>query len=608
MKKRTIASVLSAVMTTSMIATGCGNGEQVTKGQTASVSQTEETTQTGGTSQTEGTETSELSGSVFGGILPTDLGLANMGNGETLTIGIQQSNIVEDYEDNWFTNYLEEHLGVNIEFYYMPVDSGDFSTQLSLLAAGGGDDIPDIILTYGALTDVQIQDYGSKGFFIPLENYIKDESMSPHIAAISDEDKAAMLEAMTSADGHIYGLAKYEPETWNLTPYRLYLNTAWVEKLGLEMPETTDELKEVLTAFVNNDPNGNGKKDEIGVYGFADGVYGQNTVWALMNSFVFFPGENSANNGLTLSEDGTTVIAPFATDEWREGLTYLKGLYDEGLLSASIFSDDDTQFKATLNAEANMVGLVSAGSLGNWQDSANNANFAEMELVAPFIGPKGVQYTPYSVYSPTLAGFITGAAEERGKAELAYRFCESFYDFSLSMATRYGEIGVDWTVDESVCEENSNAYKEAGIIDSIRLVYNYKSEKNVSLEPTKQFWHNVTPRYASLELGNSNADGSKEFEALKTQMIGAQCYELYIGKWPEHILPALKYTLEESEANSQTIMSMVDFIKQSAAEFITGQRTLDDSGWQGYLGELDSLGLQEWLANAQAAFERSQNS
>ena len=42
-----------------------------------------------------------------------------------------------------------------------------------------------------------------------------------------------------------------------------------VDNLGLDMPETTDELHEVLKAFVNNDPNGNGVKDEIGVYGLA---------------------------------------------------------------------------------------------------------------------------------------------------------------------------------------------------------------------------------------------------------------------------------------------------------------------------------------------------
>lgn len=592
-KRRLVAAALSAVMAASLLLVGCGDDATTT-----TAAQTE--------AGDEGSQEAELSGPSLDGILPTDLGLRKIGNGEKLIIGIQQNTFVENYDDNWFTNYLEEQLGVQIEFYTLQADTNDLRQQVSLMASGGTEDTPDIILTFGALTDVQIQNYGSNGFFVPLDDYVNDESMSPHFAAIPEEDKEVMLQAMTSADGHIYGLAKYEPETWNLTPYRMYLNTAWLDNLGLEVPTTTDELRDVLISFVKDDPNGNGQKDEIGVHGFAEGGYGQNTVWALMNSFVFFPGENSANNGLTLSDDGTTVIAPFATDGWRAGLEYLKDLYDNGALAASIFSDEETQFKATLNAETNVVGLVSAGSnSGSWTDNENNPNFLEMELMAPFEGPEGIAYTPYSAYKPTLDFFITSYAEDRGNVELAYRFGESFYDASLSLAERFGEIGVDWTIDPEVCAENNNAYKEAGIIDEVKLVYN-TGEKQVWSEVSSQFWHNVGPRYSSLEMGNSAADGAKEFEATRVQMLNAQNYELYNGKWPEHVLPTLKYTEEENNEISQTIMSMIDFLKQSTAEFITGTRTLDDAGWESYLAELDSMGLQTWLQHAQTAFERSQ--
>ena len=102
--------------------------------------------------------------------------------------------------------------------------------------------------------------------------------------AIPDEDREDILQATTMADGNIYGFAAYEPETWNLTPNRMFINRAWLDKLGLEVPTTTDELKTVLEAFRDGDPNGNGVQDEIGVYGFAGGSYGENTVDALMNA------------------------------------------------------------------------------------------------------------------------------------------------------------------------------------------------------------------------------------------------------------------------------------------------------------------------------------
>lgn len=41
-------------------------------------------------------------------------------------------------------------------------------------------------------------------------------------------NKAAMIKATTAADGNIYSLAIFEPATWNMTPYRLYINEVWL--------------------------------------------------------------------------------------------------------------------------------------------------------------------------------------------------------------------------------------------------------------------------------------------------------------------------------------------------------------------------------------------
>lgn len=40
------------------------------------------------------------------------------------------------------------------------------------------------------------------------------------------------------------------------------------------------------------------------------------------------------------------------------------------------------------------------------------------------------------------------------------------------------------------------------------------------------------------------------------------------------------------------------------AQFITGARPLDDREWESYKSELDTIGLQTWLDNAQAAYDR----
>ena len=65
-------------------------------------------------------------------------------------------------------------------------------------------------------------------------------------------------------DGNLYTLPQidgYRPKCVNV----MMINQTWLDKLGLEKPTTLGELKDVLIAFRDKDPNGNGKQDEIAI-------------------------------------------------------------------------------------------------------------------------------------------------------------------------------------------------------------------------------------------------------------------------------------------------------------------------------------------------------
>lgn len=63
-------------------------------------------------------------------------------------------------------------------------------------------------------------------------------------------------------DGHIYSCPQLNKTEGNLI-HHYWINKTWLDNLGLEAPTTVDELYDVLVAFRDNDPNGNGQKDEI---------------------------------------------------------------------------------------------------------------------------------------------------------------------------------------------------------------------------------------------------------------------------------------------------------------------------------------------------------
>ena len=68
----------------------------------------------------------------------------------------------------------------------------------------------------------------------------------------------------TFSDGKIYGLlGRYESLYENSGDGIQIINQAWLDAVGKELPTTLDEYTEVLRAFKEQDPNGNGQADEI---------------------------------------------------------------------------------------------------------------------------------------------------------------------------------------------------------------------------------------------------------------------------------------------------------------------------------------------------------
>lgn len=509
-----------------------------------------------------------------------------------LVIALQTSNFVTDYEDNYLTHYLEEKLGIDIEFYML---TGEWQTKVSLMV-NSGEELPDILMAAN-LPTATILDYGMNGILLPLQDYLADADLMPNYNAITEEDRASMALAQTAADGNVYSLSNWEPFSWNMTGYRMFLNQAWLDKLQLKMPSTTEELKEVLIAFRDGDPNENGIQDEI-AYGITN-VWGCNLLTALMNSFLYFDGMETY--GFSLDESGEKVIAPYTTEEWKQGLMYLNDLYNEKLLSTAMFTDDATQFKATLNQEDNVIGLVAMGSYGNnYPDADNNPNFREMILMEPVTGPEGVSYTPFRVYSPDQLFYVFDTEGSREKIDLIMSFADEFYDEKTSKITRFGEEEVQWTMDPDKLKGLTNPYIEAGAAETVT----FGLIEDIWSKETNITWHNVSPRYTQVHETVVRAVLGTDYDpSLKSLEAQRRCYEFYYGRHPEKLLPVLKYTVEETREIQDFGAAIKDYINQTMAEFVTGARDFG-SGFDTYLAELENIGLSRALAVSQTAYDR----
>lgn len=184
-----------------------------------------------------------------------------------------------------------------------------------------------MMLASGKLADIigyknpaDLEKLGRDGGLIPLNDLIKE--YAPDIQKVLDSD-AKFRSFATSLDGNIYFIPKNltlkSAEFW-------WIRQDWLDKLNLKAPTTIDELYEVLTAFRNNDPNGNGEKDEIPLFDRAAPKMQDEYLYMFDTSTEFYP------------HDGKIVYEPLMKDNFVLGVKTLAKWYKEGLIDPEIFT------------------------------------------------------------------------------------------------------------------------------------------------------------------------------------------------------------------------------------------------------------------------------
>ena len=143
------------------------------------------------------------------------------------------------------------------------------------------------------------------------------------------ESDGGYLLQMATFGGQLYGLPAGLSDT-DLVSY-LWIRRDWLERLNLEAPATLEDLKTVMDAFMAADFDGNGVADTIGLGVDKDLYYSTRGIFA---AFGAYP-ECWENPDGTLVWGGTT-------EETRQTLDFLAGLYAEGYLDREFFTKSNS--------------------------------------------------------------------------------------------------------------------------------------------------------------------------------------------------------------------------------------------------------------------------
>ncbi len=270
----------------------------------------------------------------------------------------------DDYNVYPVAKVIEEETGYKVQYDMLPQDKAE--DKLNLIMASG--EAYDYIYTHGGSSwKALYSDYAKRGALVDLGPLIEEHG--PNIKAAVTPSSWDMM----TVDGKIYGIPF---PSVNFVGTSLAIRQDWLDQLGLPMPTTTEEFKNVLRAFKEKDPGGNGDQNiPMTINGAAP------MVTNLVGAFGIANGWNP--------KDGKLVPQPMDPG-FPAYLTYMNELFEEGLLEKEFAVNKDATMREKFsNGRAGVITLHWAdvpAVLDALEKNEPNAKFA---FVPPLKGPDG---------------------------------------------------------------------------------------------------------------------------------------------------------------------------------------------------------------------------
>jgi putative aldouronate transport system substrate-binding protein len=457
--------------------------------------------------------------------------------------------------------FTEMEKKTNMKFIFDTPSVESYQAKKNLAFASG--EVPDVFFG-GPLTPNDEVVYGQQGILIPLEGLI--DKYAPTIAKIL-KDNPDIRSSITLPDGHIYSLPRINNVTRDLAGGKLWINQTWLDKLGLQLPKSTDDLYTVLKAFKEKDPNGNGKADEIPFTSMK-----LNDIRpALLAAF----GQLTTGGSFVSVVDGKLNMYPIHPG-YKEMVTYLNKLHKEGLLDNESFAQSSQQLTAKGNS-GNLGVFDSGGGAFTVVGTDKNDQYT---LIPPLLSPSNS-----TLIFPKKSNLVRGL-------------------FSITNKNQVPEATMRW-IDYLYTDEGS-----------VLAVFGKENEGWKWLDVGKTTWERVTPQGMQPEEyrgGKVTPDAGVAIATIRLQdflakransgQIGQVDVEVdnkIIKHWKESF-PLVYF--KEAEQTRVNILEadMKPYIEQMEAKFITGTESLDN--WGKYVDTLKKMGADEYLKLHQDAYD-----
>lgn len=215
-------------------------------------------------------------------------------------------------EDNVLETTLSEK--IDAEFTLQTTGGEEYFSQLTASLAGG--DPPDMFV----IDRARLRQLVDQGQVLDLTDHM--DELSDYAEFVSPETRARAT--IDGRDYAIVGRSGYMYQSY-------WIRKDWLDNLGLQMPETIEDLAAVAKAFTEDDPDGNGKDDTYGITGTASGA---ETPWQpLWAAF------GSGGPGNFYAKDGE-IVNGYLDPATKEALAFIQQLVADGVIDPDFVTNE----------------------------------------------------------------------------------------------------------------------------------------------------------------------------------------------------------------------------------------------------------------------------
>lgn len=463
-----------------------------------------------------------------------------------------------------FAKMIKEDTGVNINFIHPP--QGQESSQFNIVVSSG--QMPDI-MSYNWSTYANGGAAGAvrDNLIIPI-NTILEKGGAPSLKALLDTDPVWKDNIYTD-EGWLPGFPSIVAKSQTVY-YGPMIRQDLLDKVGMEVPETLEEIDKVLYAF-----------KDLGVKIPLEVLLGKDMV--ATNAIV---GGFGIGASYYVDDNGKVKYGP-AEPKFKDFLTLMNRWFNDGIYDKEFATlDGSGRFGAeVLSGNIGLAFGANGGDWGKWLPALEETHPEVKFVPMPYPSQEKGKLAEFGHMENRSGSAYTAITTSCENIELAAKLLDYAYSEDGHMAVNYGVKDRDWKYDAD------------GIV---------------------RFTPNITDtalngnQAVATAMGQHTASGIVGFgrvqdEGILNVLFSREDQKENVRTWTKtnmeaHHFPNVQYTTEESQELATIKTAVETYMHEMLYKFIGGVESLDT--WDTYIENYKSIGLDRALEIMQNAYDR----